>query len=484
MSLIKPNKIQSELILSSEDIQTLTQGEWINAEQESTIKAVRANPSRVVPGDLFFSVNPEQWGKALASTENNLEAVFAKGAGAAVVTNKASFNIKDKPILVVENTREAIEILAEETRKRFAGKVVMVTGTEGKTGCKFQLHHILNKQAQTHATLDSSNLDAPILSTLVSIKPSDKFAVVEASLAEPSVGVRRSNFIKPDICIITELGYEHLLLHGSMENMVKNKATAVTGLADDGLCIVKRDNPYCTRLREEIYKLKYVDIRYFGSNRKCNAQLLDAKFVNNNGWNIKARIEDTTVEYFLPLIEEHAPVASLAPLLTAYYLNLDVHKAAADFATFAPSETSGRLRNVKKADKTFWLYDQGQRGSILSFKSFFRTIQRMQPQGSGRKIVVISHFIDMKEVPESAVDLEEFSELISNVGIDRLYTVGEFKRYANIVRDESIWIKHGETYKDIAQDVMNDIQDNDMVFIKGVLAQKLYELVKLIEAGN
>jgi hypothetical protein len=76
--------------------------------------------------------------------------------------------------------------------------------------------------------------------------------------------------------------------------------------------------------------------------------------------------------------------------------------------------------------------------------------------------------------------------LMEAAGIGILFTVQEFKRYEEAVPVDVEWRLHGDTYEDIREDLLHTVRENDMVFIRGVLSAKMYNLVRslLNREGN
>lgn len=70
---------------------------------------------------------------------------------------------------------------------------------------------------------------------------------------------------------------------------------------------------------------------------------------------ITANIEGMTVAYNLPLLEEYAPKASLAVLLTAFYVGADLHKAVRDYASYQQYSSSGNFYEFVHPRGRFYL---------------------------------------------------------------------------------------------------------------------------------
>ena len=74
--------------------------------------------------------------------------------------------------------------------------------------------------------------------------------------------------------------------------------------------------------------------------------------------------------------------------------------------------------------------------------------------------------------------------LIQEAKVDRVYTVGKFtKPIYEKLKEQNIFVKYGDKYQEIEEDFLADIEDGDMIFMKGnhriwlkELAAKIYDM--------
>ncbi len=92
----------------------------------------------VSPGDLFIAIEGENSdGHAWVGD------ALAKGAAAAAMIHRRVEGADPTRLLVVEDTMAGLEALGRAARARMTAKVIGVTGSAGKTGCKEALRHCL-----------------------------------------------------------------------------------------------------------------------------------------------------------------------------------------------------------------------------------------------------------------------------------------------------------------------------------------------------
>jgi len=466
------------ILLTADELAKITHGYWENLVNNLDIKFINYRVAGITPGDIHVSTNEFDW-HGRENSEQNIDKVFENGAVAAIVRNKAKI-ISDKPILRVENTKKALKAIGLETSKKSNATKVLVTGSYGKTGFKTQLYHLLKQQIATNAVINSANKEIPIWRALGSIRKNDKIAIIEVAVPGPGRGKQRSRWVKPNICIITDIGLEHIQTHGgTLENVIANKSEVAKGLMDGGKFIIPQKKNITNLLLKEINKYGNFEILLFGNDEKCNAQILKQKFTDF-GWDITARIEDQVINYNLPLPEEHAPLSSLSVLLTAYHLGADLNKCVEQYTSYKQYASSGHMYKLKNTEGDFFLYDQCKRGEMDAFKSTLKLIARMKPNAGGRKIVILSEFTNLEEADKSMINTDEFRSLISAANIDLLYTTHYFSEHINVLPDKNIWQNHSMDIHDLIPEIIANIKENDMVFVRGTLKSNLKELINAI----
>lgn len=463
------------ITLTSKDVAALTGGDWERLAHPVGFPGVSVGEAEVAAGEIYFPLSREQWGvKALAALE-------AAQAGGVVVPRDAPLAETTLPVLRVDDPRDALRLMAEENRRRAKAKRILVTGTEGKTGFKIMLHHIMSRQIPCHAVLNSSNLHVPIWRSLASIRREDEYEIVEISVAQPNRGWQRSQIVRPHYCVFTNISSQHTALHGSLDRLIRNKAEAVTGLEPGGVCFINADNDYFLDLKDAIQRIKRVPVISFGSHPDCEGRLLASTFVpRKGGWQVQARIFGNSVNYFVRMVNSYAPLASVSALTVAAYLELDMVQACASLADFQPFETAGRIVTLPIGDGEFTLVDHSLRGSVAGFRSAFDDLQRI---AGGHKVrLVLGAIRDLAEHEKEPIHRELASFIVPEQA-EKLYTVGdEMKIVREALGDKTILGPHGDTYEEIMQPLFDDIRSGDVVFVKGHHRVWLSLLVEAMEA--
>jgi len=169
-------------------------------------------------------------------------------------------------------------------------------------------------------------------------------------------------------------------------------------------------------------------------------------------------------------------------LLTIKRAGYDAVKAAADFASFQPYETMGRLIRLHKQGGEVLFYDQSRRGGISGMRSAFADIGNIKVRG---KVVALVGGISVLHDSDWTKEAHsQLANLINASPINRLYTTGNYMQYVTEHLHKQP-IKHSEDLDELASLLVDDIESGDLLFIIGSaylylgrVAEKVQQLLK------
>jgi len=472
--------LDNPLLLSAESMATVTGGNWQRLPADALLTGFSTRKEYIAEGssgNVYLALDTSRRQEtANAQCARRVMKAFAAGAVAAVVPKDATGLPDDVPLLRVDNVMQALERMGLYVRdKLFRGKRVLVSGTEGKTGYKHMLHHVLAPQISTHAILNSSNLTYSVLASLASIRCNDRVAVIEAAggrLAE------RSHIVRPHIAVLTEVGNEHMNYHGSQQGVIEAKADIVLGLVDGGYAILNADSANYSAVRKSALARRHMPLMLFGTEAGCNGRLLERRFADG-GWIVTADIEGRRVEYRLPLLGEHAPLASVGVLLSAHYLGADAADAAASLADYQPYWSEGALRRLAHRNGELLFFDNTWKSSVLGYRSALQTLVRLEPlTATGCRVGVIGEMTRLGS--EAEIWHEQLAEWVDAAGFDKLILVGKRTETTfDCLKNRDIVVARFPEYdrlhsgKKELQSVINVIEaactPGDLLFVKGEL---------------
>ena len=479
--------MNDSLVLQADELAAVTGGVWSNPAAIPQVLRFAANPLTTGPGDLLVTTNKEQWERTGSATETqkSLDILASRGGVAALVRRSARLE-GPLNLLRVDDTYKALVAIAAAARDKGKAKRVLITGTEGKTGFKVQFHHLVAEQISINARLDSNNMERAICTALANTKCHHALSIIEVAVPHQRLGISRAQLVQPELCVITEIGYEHLAKHGDIKELIQAKASVVSGLMPGGCCLVKSDPRYFERLCAAIHSLQEVPIFTFGGRDKDLGRLINATFVADRyGWQVKAEINGKPLTYFLPLLEQHAPLSSVGVLTAIHLLGLDVERAAARFATLVPFQTSGRFYELPTATGPCQVYDQSHRSYLLGLEDFFRTSALLAPRPGGRKLLVLGNVYDEGEYGPAVWEVippDRLRAMIAAGGFDSLYTVGVREEFQKILGTNTTPWEHFSLPQELILPLLQRLRANDLLLVKGDQNEKMFVLTDGLRA--
>ncbi|MAZ48836.1 MAG: hypothetical protein CME65_09740 [Halobacteriovoraceae bacterium] len=148
--------------------------------------------------------------------------------------------------IFVEDITKSIQELAFKVANQFkdrGGKIIAISGSNGKTTTKEMLYHILDHTfpGETICTQKNNNNHLGVPFSLFQISTKTKFAIIELGSNHPGEIEVLCKIANPDLGVTTNIGATHLEFFDNLENVYKEEATlghyAVTFFKND-------DDPY------------------------------------------------------------------------------------------------------------------------------------------------------------------------------------------------------------------------------------------------
>jgi murE/murF fusion protein len=205
-------------------------GELMGAETgAAAIHRVVIDSRIAAPGDLYVAIRGETHdGHAFS------DAAVAAGAAAVMVERAAGASV---PQIVVDDTRRAIGALAHAHRGRWAGRLIAITGSAGKTTTKELTRAALAPVGPTHAADGSLNNETGVPLTVLGLRAFHAFGVVEMGMRGAGQIEYLTRIAEPDVAVVVNAGSAHIELLGSTDAIAAAKSEIWLGLRDGGTVV-------------------------------------------------------------------------------------------------------------------------------------------------------------------------------------------------------------------------------------------------------
>jgi UDP-N-acetylmuramoyl-tripeptide--D-alanyl-D-alanine ligase len=195
------------------------------------VQHVCIDSRQVEPGSLFFALPGER-----VDGHRFVAQAFQQGAVGAVVSEELE-GISGTLLRVPDTTR-ALGDLAMHYRAQFRIPVVGITGSVGKTSTKEMTAAVLRTRYRTLANERNYNNEFGVPLTLFGLDKTHEVAVIEMGMRGLGQIDRLAEIARPRIGVITNIGYAHIELLGSQQNIAQAKSELLARLPKNGVAIL------------------------------------------------------------------------------------------------------------------------------------------------------------------------------------------------------------------------------------------------------
>lgn len=429
--------------------------------EDAVFMAVSKDTRSLAKNDLYVALKGEHF-----DGHDFLQQAAELGAAGALVSDPQTLTL---PQICVEDTRLALGQLAAVWRGRFNGKLVGITGSNGKTTVKEMCRAILfaaEGEEQVLSTQGNLNNDIGMPMTLLNIREPHEYAVIEMGANHLGEIAYLSRIARPDVAVITNAGPAHLEGFGSLENIARAKAEIYGGLADEGVAIINADDHYADYWRQVCQGKKIISFSMQDQQADVYAEALhDANYI------FKTAAGDIAVTLYVP--GRHNVMNALASTAIALALNIRLESIAAGLQSFA--SVSGRL-DFYKGQNDACIIDDTYNANPLSLQAAIEVLVATP----GEPCLVLG---DMAELGESAAILHfEAGQHAKQMGVKKLFAMGEASRHA-----VQGFGQGGEFYSDrqtLIEAVRADLNASTVVLVKGSRAMAMENVVHALRLGS
>lgn len=384
------------------------------SDADETYTGISTDTRAIGTGSLFVALRGERF-----DAHDFLSAAAEARAGGVVVSRVPEGLPADVRVFVVDDTRVALGKLATHRRRHFAGKVVGVCGSNGKTTTKELLRAALGSTLRVHATEANLNNQVGVPLTLLSLPDDAEVAVVEMGTNEPGEIAVLTAIVEPDVGILTSIGEEHLEGFGDLEGVFREETALLEGLPAASLAVVAEEPETLPARAIELLRRDRVRVAGVGdaADLRPDGGMEAVEIAADGGTRWKFRGVDVQV----PLPGRHNVRNALIALGVAEELGVPIEAAARGFAAMPRPKLRGEWKQVGGVRVLADCYNSNP-PSLAAAVDILADVP-----SDGAKVAVVG---TMRELGTQADAIhrraaEEIAARVGN-GIDRVVATGDF----------------------------------------------------------
>ena len=416
-------------------------------------------------GELFVALHGPNF-----DGHDYLQTAHERGAAGALVEHVGETTLS---MVEVADSLLGLGQLGRRWRLRSPARVVGITGSNGKTTLKEMTAAILARRGAVLATRGNLNNEIGVPLTLSRLRD-ESFAVIEMGANHPGEIDYLSGLVRPDVAVLNNAGRAHLEGFGSIEGVARAKAEIINGLQPGGVFVYNADDHFAglwVQLAARHERLS------FGVAESADVSSPPGAYeVVWHGGGFQARFpvicKQGEIEVRLQLAGEHNRMNSLAAIAASL----------AAGASLADAEALAGLEPVPGRLCPF----TGQGGARVIDDSYnanpdsVLAALRVLSAAPGRRTLVLG---DLAELGSDVKHLHRLiGEQAAGFGIERLLTIGQFSGCAG--RSFSGEHRHYADQGALADELMEDLSQEDSVLIKGSRSARMEAVVERLREGE
>ena len=455
------------------DILTCTGGKLITGNEDFICKKFSKDTRTIKEGDIYIGIKGENF-------DGNVFWKKALDDGAmGVIVQDIEFNreeletYKDKAIIEVEDTLEALYKLASYKRDLYNIPVIAITGSVGKTSTKDLVANVVAQKYKICKTIGNNNNNIGMPFTILNAPNDIEAFILEMGMNHFGEIHLLSEIAKPTICIITNIGTSHIGNLGSRENILKAKLEILDG-AKEPYMVINNDNDLLHKWYEE--NKNEIAVKTYGIHEKSDIQAKDIQ-LHEEGSEYKIHLNNQEENIKVPIGGEHFVLNSLCAITVGKLLNIENEDIKRGIETINIKKNRMEIIELKNDIK---LINDAYNSSVESVKA---SLEYMKQMKANRRIAVLGDILETGEFAEKLH--REIGEIVWENEIDILICSGENAKYiAQSAKEKGFDEKniyYFENKEEIIDLLKKIIQSEDVILFKASNGMRFFEIAEKIK---
>lgn len=341
------------------------------------------------------------------------------GARAALVSHAV---VAEIPQVGVADTERALAAIAAALQSGRSGKVVAITGSNGKTSVKTMLLSILQSAGRAYANPGNRNNEIGLPLAVIDAPDDADFAIYEMGAGKPGDIAYLTTVVRPDVSLVNNIAPAHLERMGSLLGVADTKAAIYDALPADGVAVINADDAFAPYFAERAHGRRLIR---FGIEASADIRARDIRG-DAGGMRFVLIAPEGEAEVTLALPGRHNVRNALAAAALALGAGASFDAVVTGLEAARP--VAGRLvRHVLGNGAT--LIDDSYNANPGSLNAAIDLLSTgAQAEGQGDAWLVLG---DMRELGADAQALHaEAGRRAKAAGIARMYALGELSAHA------------------------------------------------------
>ena len=383
------------------------------------------------------------------------ETAIAQGAKYALV-DRPEIAKKSDRLLLVDNTLESLQELAQYHRNKLKAKIIALTGSNGKTTTKELIMSVLGKKFDTKATKGNLNNHIGVPLTLLDFDQNTEIGIVEMGANHQKEIDFLCQLAQPDIGLITNFGEAHLEGFGGVEGVIKGKSELYKYLSQTkGTIILNIDDSIQNKWKS--YSPHYT----FGEDAKADCRL---EYLKRKSQPLAISTEGKTIESQLFGEYNYSNIAVAVALGKFFDLNLE--QIEEGISGYRPTNNRSQIIHKGTNKITLDAYNANPSSMKASITSFVNNREK-------KGVVILGDMFELGTQTASAH--QEILNLVVETNVEDILVVG---KYFFKTQTQDPRVQFFSTLEEIKNFLIQNPFDKSDILIKGSRGMTLETLLE------
>ena len=374
------------------------------------------------------------------------------------------------PQVLVADTERALAALAAALQHTRSGKVIAITGSNGKTSVKTLLSAILQRAAAAaggiaYANPGNRNNEIGLPLAVLDAPEDALYAIYEMGAGKPGDIAYLTAIARPDVSLVNNIAPAHLERMGSLLGVADTKGAIYDALPSGGVAVINADDAFAPYFAERAHGRRLIR---FGleASADVTARALDA---DETGTRFVLLTPDGETDIALALPGRHNVLNALAAASLA--LGAGASLGVIRDGLQAARSVAGRLVTHRLANGAV-LIDDSYNANPGSLNAAIDTLA----SAGGHNWLVLG---DMRELGVDAEALHaEAGRRAKAAGIARLFTLGPLS--AATARAFGAGAQHFDSHDALADALRAAMTGDVRVLVKGSRGSAMDKVVRAL----
>ncbi|AKP51042.1 bifunctional UDP-N-acetylmuramoyl-tripeptide:D-alanyl-D-alanine ligase/alanine racemase [Cyclobacterium amurskyense] len=376
-------------------------------------------------------------------------------------------SLEQANILLSPSPLRELQELAQLNRDNFAGPVIGITGSNGKTIVKEWLAQVLSSKYDVWKSPKSYNSQIGVALSSLGISQQHQVAVLEAGISAPNEMNALAQIIQPQLGIFTNIGSAHDEYFLDSTAKIREK------------CLLFKNVKYLIYRKDQSLLSQYLEKNFdpsvlvSWSDEPGGDYVLSIK-PHNNGSKIFLIGNDFQTHTFITPFKDQASLENVRHVITAA-LSLGMKPDVIQQGLGLLLAVDMRL-TLKSGINGSKLIDDSYNNDLAGLEIALEFMSQ-QITTTGRKILILS---EMQQVGNEKAVFQKIAWLLEHYEIDLFIGVGKgYLGFQSLFTPESIFYDSTEVLLK-SLDILS--LSNDLILIKGARAFQFENIVQKLEA--